>query len=130
LAGEEISPEVKHFIHSTINSVEQLEVLLFLMSNAERAWTADEISSRVRLTHESVTSKLEELLRAKLLTASTDEPPQYCYEPDSKALAQEVADSLDKAFRERKDTVIQLIFSRPMDNIKVFADAFRIRRDE
>lgn len=129
MAQEEISPEVRRFIHHTINSVEQLEVLLFLMSNPEREWTAQEVSERVRLTAESVASRLEDLYQARLLSrGAAQDPPCFRYAPDSNALAQEVAESLDRAYKERKDTVIQLIFSRPLDNIRVFADAFRIKR--
>jgi hypothetical protein len=130
LAGDEISPEVRRFIHNTINSVEQLEVLLFLMSNADRDWSAREVSDRVRLAPDSVEAKLTDLQGARLLTVRENGETRYCYAPDSNALAKEVAESLDRAYRERKDTVIQLIFSRPLSNIRVFADAFRIRRDE
>jgi len=130
MAGEAISPEVRKFIHGTINSVEQLEVLLFLMSNAESDWSPAEVSERVRSTPESVEPKLVDLLAARLVTVRDEGGPRYRYAPESGALAEEVAQSLDKAYRERKDTVIQLIFTRPMDNIRVFADAFRIRRKD
>jgi hypothetical protein len=128
--AEQISPEVKRFIHSTINSVEQLEVLLFLMSNAEREWSAEEVSERIRSTPESVAPKLEDLYAARLLTVQRQTRPLYRYAPNSDALAQEVAESLDKAYKEGKDTVIQLIFSRPLSNIRIFADAFKIRRED
>ncbi len=127
--AEQISPEVKRFIHSTINSVEQLEVLLFLMSNEEREWSAEEIGERIRSTPESVAPKLEELCAARLVSVRREGRDCYRYAPHSDALAKEVAESLDKAYKEGKDTIIQLIFSRPMDNIRIFADAFRIRRD-
>ncbi len=128
--AEQISPEVKRFIHTTINSVEQLEVLLFLMSNAEVEWSAEDVSERIRSTPESVKVKLEELYAARLLTVRREPRPCYRYAPNSSALAQEVAESLDKAYTEGKDTIIQLIFSRPMDNIRIFADAFKIRRED
>lgn len=129
MPGDEVSPEVKRFIHSTIDSVEQLEVLLFLMSNPERDWSAEEVGASIRATPESVASKLEDLHRARLLNMRPGQPPCYRYAPDSTAIEKEVAESLDRAYRERKDTVIKLIFSRPMKNISVFANAFRIRRD-
>jgi hypothetical protein len=131
--GEDISPELKKFIHNTINSVEQLEILLFLMSNADRDWSAEQITEKTRIPVESVTTKLQDLHAAQLLTLqgfseTTPTAQLYRYAPTSEALAQEMADSLDRAYKERKDTVIQLIFSKPMENIRVFADAFRIRR--
>jgi hypothetical protein len=129
LAGEAISPDVKRFIHSTINSVEQLEVLLFLMSNPDRHWTADEVSERVRLAEEAVAARLEELSNSDLLVVREGSRSAYCYAPKSNIIAEEVASSLNAAYKEGRDTVIQLIYTRPLDNIRIFADAFKIRRD-
>jgi hypothetical protein len=126
----EISPELRRFIQSTINSVEQLEVLLFLMSNAEQGWTAQEVSDRTRLAVESVAAKMEELHRAELLATEPGEGLRYRYAPTSNAIADEVARSLNDAYKERKDTIIQLIFSRPLKNVRIFADAFRIKKEE
>lgn len=127
---EKISPRVRQFIHSTINSVEQLEVLLFVMSNQDRSWSAVEVSERTRMAPESVAVKLDDLLEAKLLVREGSELVKFRYAPNSNSLAQEVAESLDKAYRERKDSIIQLIYSRPLENIRVLADAFRLRSQE
>ena len=100
------------------------------MSNPNQEWSAVDVSGRVRLTEESVASRLKELHTARLLAAREGPSTLYRYAPDSSALAEEVAQSLDQAYKERKDSVIQLIFSRPLDNISVFADAFRIKRKD
>jgi hypothetical protein len=126
----EISPQLRRFIQTTINSVEELEVLLFMMSNADQAWTPQEVSDRTRLPIGSVQSKLQELLKVRLVAAHGSDNSQFQYAPNSPAIAEEVAATLDLAYRERKDTVIQLIYSRPFDNIRIFADAFRIKEKE
>ena len=128
--AEGISEELKHFIQSTINSVDQLEVLLFLMSNPDREWSAEEVGARIRLSRESVAEKLEDLARASLLAVRSNPPLMYRYAPTSKALEAEVAQSLERAYREGRDSVIQLIYTRPLDNIRIFADAFRIKKDK
>lgn len=130
LAGEEISPELQRFIQSTINSIDQLEVLLFLMSNSEREWTAGQVSERVRVASEAVAVSLKALYSAHLLSSSQTDPPSYRYAPSSNALAEEVAKSLDRASKDNRETLIQLIYSRPLNNIKIFADAFRIKKKE
>ena len=131
LPKEEIPPEIRQFIQSTINSVDQLEVLLFLMSNADRGRTVEEISSRIRVTPTAISSKLKDLCGAGLLS-SRDEGPDgtYRYAPETTALAAELVDSLNRAYRESRDSVIQLIYTRPLDNIRIFADAFRISKEE
>ena len=130
MPGEEITAQVKQFIRETINSVEQLEVLLFVVSNPEREWSAAEVSSRIRAPEESVAAKLAGLQQVGLVAVRQADIALYRYLPGSSALAQEVADSLKQAYEEGRESLIQLIYSRPMDNIRYFADAFRIRRKE
>lgn len=131
LSAEEIPAAVRQFIQSTIDSVDHLEVLLFLMSNPDRGWTVSELGERIRLTPEALVATLADLHVANLL-AITAGPhlPLYRYAPESTALALEVAQSLHLAYKERRESVIQLIYTRPLDNIKVFADAFRLKKDE
>jgi hypothetical protein len=126
----EISPQLRKFIQTTINSVEELEVLLFMMSNSEHSWSPVQVSERTRLALDSVNEKLRALASAQLVSVEPEQADHYRYAPNSKALAEEVARTLDAAYRERKDTVIQLIYSRPFENIRVFADAFRIKEED
>ena len=130
MAREEVSPEVRRFIQDTISSVEQLEVLLFMMSNADKDWSAAQVSDRVRLQPESVEARLRELADADILVKRLGQEATYCYAPKSSAVAEELGASLSKAYQEGRDTVIQLIYTRPMDNIRIFADAFRIKRKD
>lgn len=106
-------------------------MLLFLMSNPDREWTVLELSTRIRLTPEAVFATLTELHAANLLAVKPSTPaPLYRYSPRSSALALEVAESLNLAYKERRESVIQLIYTRPLDNIRVFADAFKLKNDE
>ena len=120
---------VKRFIWSTINSIDQLEVLLFVMSNAERFWTAEEIRSRIRVNQENVAEKLRELAQSKLVVMEPNSD-EYRYAPESPALADEVARSLQQAYDEGKNSLFELIYTRPFDNIRVFSDAFRVRKED
>jgi hypothetical protein len=130
IVSGDISPQLRRFIQTTINSVEELEVLLFMMSNPHEAWSPQDISDRTRLPVLSVETRLKELVKVKLVAVEGEPSSHYRYAPNSRAIAEEVATSLNEAYRERKDTVIQLIYSRPFDNIRVFADAFRIKEEE
>jgi hypothetical protein len=125
-----IAEDVRRFIHDNINSVEQLEVLLLLRGEPEKKWSAEEVSRRLFTMPASAATRLSDLLTLGLLKESgangTD--TLYSYSPgDSRT--DDVVSRLDRAYRERKDSVIQIIFSRPADRIQVFSDAFRIRRD-
>ena len=45
------------------------------------------------------------------------------------AQAQRLVDALAYAYGERRLQVMRAVFSRPAENIQVFADAFRLRKD-
>jgi hypothetical protein len=55
-------------------------------------------------------------------------PAQFRYEPRTDELSQTI-NELAMAYHNRRVTVIGLIFSKPLDKIRSFADAFRFRKD-
>ena len=131
VSGKKIRPEVKQFIENTINSAEQLEVLIFVMSNADSEWTAQGVSDRTMLPVDSTEQKLSDLAGVSLLSVrNQNDAVYYQYSPTSSALEKEVAESLQQAYREGRDTLIRLIYSKPLQNIKFFADAFRLKEDD
>jgi hypothetical protein len=124
-----IADEVRRFIHDNINSVEQLEVLLLLRSERSKQWCATEVSRRLFTVPASAAMRLDDLHQRSLLQKIEGEgEPLYSYQPQDARLDDTIA-KLDQVYRERKDAVIQAIFSRPPDRIQTFSDAFRIRRD-
>lgn len=52
---------------------------------------------------------------------------RYRYQPSDGRL-QHAVDLLETAYAERRYTVIDLIFAKPIDNLKVYADAFLFRK--
>lgn len=127
MAADSIPEEVIKFIHANINSVEQLEVLLCLRNNQDKAWSAQEVSQKLYLQPESAAMRLADLSEKNLLQVQSDSEPLYRYQPLVNNLEQ-VVSSLDGYYKQRKDTIIQLIFSKPLDHIQVFSNAFRFRK--
>jgi hypothetical protein len=118
------------FIHEYIDSVEQLEVLLLLRSSAPSAWTAEAVARDLRTAETSVTARLKTLHTQKLVEASTVEgSTAYRYAPDG-AGTDRLVGELASEYALRRVAVITLIFSKPNDAVRSFADAFRIRKDE
>jgi hypothetical protein len=117
--------DVQRFLHQNIDSVEQLEVLLLLWRTPERGWSADEVATAVYSHPSSVVRRLALLLGQGLLR----EREQGCYQyaPRTAELHHTVT-RLDHAYRERRVAVITLIASKPIENVRAFSDAFRIRR--
>jgi len=129
-AGQ-IPDYLQQFIHQHIHSVEQLEVLLLLRSEPQKWWSAAEVSKRLFTIENSAAMRLAALHDCHFLQKKVEDGhvPLYRYEP----LDEETDDTigaLDRFYRERKDTVIQVIFSPPSNRAKSFADAFKFRRDD
>jgi hypothetical protein len=119
-------PEDVHgFLHQNIESVEQLEVLLLLWRTPERGWTSDAVATAVYSHPSSVVRRLAMLLGQGLLRER--EPGCYQYAPRTADIHHTVT-RLDQAYRERRVAVITLIASKPIENVRAFSDAFRIRR--
>ena len=117
--------DVHSFLHQNIESVEQLEVLLLLWRAPERGWTSDEVATAVYSHPSSVVRRLAMLLGQGLLRER--EPGCYQYAPRTAELHATVT-RLDHIYRERRVAVITLIASKPIENVRAFSDAFRIRR--
>jgi len=116
--------DVHRFLYQNIESVEQLEVLLLLWRTPERGWTSDEVATAVYSHPSSVVRRLALLLGHGLLRER--EPGCYQYGPHTAELHDTVT-RLDHMYRERRVAVITLIASKPIENVRAFSDAFRIR---
>jgi hypothetical protein len=123
-----IPTEVKEFILRNITSVEEMEVLFFLRDRRDSSWTADAISAHFRSSVPSIEQRLNDL-QSRALVARGDAPESYRYWPREPVLEDLVA-KLAKYYAERRISVIELIYTRPSDKLRSFADAFRIREEK
>jgi hypothetical protein len=128
LSSGEITADIERFIHDSIDSVEQLEVLLLLAGEPQKEWSASEVSQNLYRQQDSVAARLENLRERGILSVRKETQLLYRYSPDARQHA--LIEGLDRAYQVRKDAVIRLIFQRPSDTLRVFSDAFRIRRND
>ena len=120
-----LSDDVYQFLYQNIESVEQLEVLLLLLGRRERGWSPDEVARELYSHPTSVARRLAMLLGQGLLREI--EPGCYQYAPRTGALHATVRRVAD-TYHERRVAVVTLIASKPIENVRAFSDAFRIRR--
>lgn len=121
-----IPPEVQRFVAENIEAAEQLDILLLLYRNADRAYTALEVSQAVFTVASAATLRLEGLVARGLLTSTGTADPEYRFAPRTEALARD-ADRLAEVYQADRIGVIQLLFARPPDPVQTFADAFRLK---
>ena len=124
-----IAKNVEQFIHDNINSMEQLEVLVLLAGDPQQEWSATRVSQELRIQPESAAMRLADLHDKGILALRQEDELQYSYKPNTGAL-EEAVRGLISTYEERRVTVINLIFSKPVDNVRVFADAFRLKKED
>ena len=125
-----IPDEIRRFIAEHIHSVEQLEVLLWLLQHAQQPWTGKAIARELRIDANSAATRLEDLsARGLAAPAPASDPDAYIYKPLDGSRDSCVR-TLSRLYAERRVTIINLIFSKPTDRVRSFADAFRIRDDK
>ncbi len=124
---EPLPQNVRDFILKYIDSVEQLETLLLLQSEKSRQWTADEVAERLRIAAESAASRLESMC-ANGFGEEQQQAGRKVYKYNG-AAQDGTIDALSVCYRQYRVRVITAIFSKPIDRVRTFADAFKIRRD-
>lgn len=123
MAKREFSEAFRTFVNKHITSIEQIEVLLILLANPDRAWTIAEISAILRSSPNAIASRLEGLRQAKL---AKDAESGFQYAAGGRS--HEMVELLAEEYGARRFSVIELVFSRP-DAARSFADAFRFREE-
>lgn len=121
MTSENIPQKVVQFILESIDSVEQLEILLLLRRHPNEPWTAQAISQELRSSPTSINLRLSHLVRGRIVEQCE---MNFSYNPDSQ-FEQKIAKDLAEAYRVRRVKVLELIFS-PMKKARPFADAFRV----
>jgi hypothetical protein len=129
LNGEGISKSVQAFIAERIRSVIELEALLLLQANPSREWSAEDLARELRIDPAFAAAELAELAGAGLIVGVSNSPTRYHYAPRTPEL-DSGARELAVAYVSRRVSVIQLIFAKPADPVRNFADAFKFRKDD
>jgi hypothetical protein len=123
----EVLERVLAFVREYIDSVDQLEILLLLRGGPEREWTAEEISRALSTSEASVVARLAYLQSVGLVEMKR--PSHYRYAPKSQDVAQ-VMEEVSAAYAQYRVRIINLIYSKPIDKIRTFADAFKLRKED
>jgi hypothetical protein len=125
--SEQLPDHIQQFLFQHIESLAQLEVLLLLRSQSDRDWSAEEVSKALYTSADTSAVQLDDLVKRGFLAKDSAAPPRYKYAPEGSqdALVKDVA----AIYQERRVSVITLIYSKPVNKVQTFADAFRIRKE-
>ena len=124
MSDEPVPEDVRELILRHIDSVAQLEALLFFRARPGESWQSGSVAKRLYAPAGEMTRSLESLCNAGFLRRDSS---AYLY--DCSAENQVTVDRLATAYARYLIPITNLIHSKPR-NIKAFADAFKFRRDE
>lgn len=128
MSQAEIPDVVRAFVAQNIESAELLETLLLVHSGADREWSPEEVARSIYTVPASATRRMEQLVEMRLASSSGGANPAYRFAPGTPTLREQV-DALAAAYRANRVAVINLIYNRPPDPLRSFADAFKLRKD-
>jgi hypothetical protein len=112
-----------------IESVVQVEILLLLHADPGRAFTPQDVARELRIDAGYAQSELANLTVRGMLRTTDMAAGAYRYAPLT-AQVDAAVRGLATAYADRRVTVIGLVYSKPPDQIRSFADAFRLRKEK
>lgn len=131
MAPKELPEEVRSLLER-ISSISQLETLLLLHRTAPMEWHAVQVAAELRIEARAAEEQLFALAARELLDLHEVEAEgevRFRFAPASPALGEAVA-ALAAAYEKRRVTVVQTLYSKPAGaGIRVFAEAFRLRKE-
>lgn len=122
----DIPEAVRRFVLECIDSVEQLEVLVLLHGSPAVTWSPEAVATTLYSNRQSIALRLAGL-HAKGVLASTE--ASYRYLPKTPELDATVS-LVAQTYRQRPVAVITMIASKPMEKVRAFSDAFRLRKKD
>lgn len=128
MTGLDIPDDVKRFIADHIESAEQLDALVLLHTQRDRAWTAEALSQAIYTVPQSAARTLERLAELGFAASDGAPDPAYRYAPTS-AEADARVSEVARTYRTNRVEVVKLVFAARVDPVRSFADAFRIKKD-
>lgn len=123
--SEDIPEELREFLRSYISSVAHLDILFLLFKDPEASWSTDQISRELRTNLFVAERRLTELAAKGLVDMDPEKGGRCCR--DSTVLAQ--ITKLQAFYSLRPAIVIEFIYTQPLDQIRAFADAFKLKKD-
>jgi hypothetical protein len=126
--AEDFSSEVQQFIVLHIESLAQLETLLLLRREPERTWDAAETAKALYIPADQAGTLLADLCRRGLVKMIDAADGQYQYQAAAEG-ADRVIGELAQVYQDRRVAVITQIYSKPLNKVQTFADAFRLRKE-
>lgn len=120
------SADLRNFLQQRLTSMDQIEIVLLLMRDPARAWTAPEVAAAVGTPQESAAMRLFLLASGGLIVFEPAGMPKYRY-ASGNAEADAMLSELARLHESDRGAVGALV-GAPPDPLRSFADAFKLKK--
>lgn len=124
-----IPAEVQRFVVDNIDSIAELEALLFLREHRDRSWSCGSVAERIYSSREVTASLLGKLTNRGLITADGISPATFRYRPRTQEMARKV-DQLAEVYAKYLVPVTNLVHNKSRRHIESLAEAFKFKREK
>lgn len=128
LEPDRLPSELRAFLHSCIESIEQIELLMF-MRGSEQFRTAREVAEALRQPIGMARRDLETLAARGLLDVSVGVETAYRYRPKTVELGR-YGDLVAQYYVTSRNAILKFVTTESRLAAKRFADAFKLRRKD
>ena len=125
-----IPHDVRDFILANIDSITQLEALLFLRNNAQHKWKCSLVAERMYVTQQQASLVLAKLVvRGFVAAEGAGEEEQFFYDPKNEDVALAI-EQMANVYARCLVPVTNLIHQKARRDIMDLADAFKLKREK
>jgi hypothetical protein len=124
-----IPSDVKQFLDANIDAVDQLEILRLVVGESQKDHASLALAQELQVPLETVEAHVRALESRGLLTIVSAQPLICKHGPRTPELDAQVQ-QLVKTYLERPVTLIKMVYEKPKDQLRTFADAFRLKKDK
>lgn len=121
----QLPPELRAFLHSCVESIDQVE-LLMMLRGSDRFRTPRDVASEFGISAPHARRNLETLSARGLLEVRVAEETSYRYHPKSDELGR-YCDLLAQHYVTSRQAVLGFVATESRLSLKRFADAFKLR---
>jgi len=128
LSSIQITDELRTFLKGRLTTADQIDIILLLLRDPARSWTASEVSVELGMVPESTAMRLFLLASQGLILFEPSGVPRYRY-GSSDATTDRLLRELASNYETNHAEVLRAIDARAdADPIQSFADAFKLKK--
>lgn len=128
LSSIHITDELRAFLKGRLTSADQIEIVLLLLGDPSRSWTASEVSQALGKTPEATAMRLFLLASQGLIVFEPSGVPRYRYGAADETAGRLLQELAAHYAASRAEVLRAIDVRTEADPVQSFADAFKLKK--